>query len=61
MKYYAEACTKQGKVFDTFEADRKFEIRVWSVARHADLVNVYLNINDGTFTRLEVWTYDTNK
>lgn len=57
MKYYAEACTRSGKVFDTMEADHKFEIRVWSQARHADLVNVYLNNADGTLTLLEVWSY----
>ena len=61
MKYYAEACNKAGKVFDTTEADHTYEIKAWSEARHADRVNIYLQYADGTMTRFEVWSYDTDK
>ena len=58
MKYYAEACTRSGKVFDTGTFQKLFEIRVWARQRHAEKVNVYLNNADGSLTRYEVWEYD---
>ena len=58
MKYYAEACTRSGKVFDTGTFQKLFEIRVWARQRHAEKVNVYLNNADGSLTRYEVWKYD---
>ena len=58
MKYYAEACTRSGKVFDTGTFQKLFEIRVWARQRCAEIVNVYLNNADGTLTRYEVWEYD---
>ena len=58
MKYYAEACTRDGKVFDSGTFQKLFEIRVWANQRHAELVNVYLNNADGSLTRYEVWKYD---
>lgn len=58
MKYYAEACTKAGKVYDTGTFQKLFQIRVWARQRHAEMVNVYLNNADGTLTRYEVWKYD---
>ena len=58
MKYYAEACTRSGKVFDTGTFQKLFEIRVWARQRHAEKVNVYLNNADGSLTRYEAWEYD---
>ena len=59
MKYFAEACTRDGKVYDTGTFQKLFEIRVWARQRHAEKVNVYLNNADGSLTRYEVWTYDS--
>ena len=56
--FYAEAMNKKGKVFDTMETDKIFEIRLWASERHADIVNIYLNNRDGSFTRWMVLKYD---
>lgn len=59
--FYAEALNKKGKVFDTMETDKIFEIRLWAEVRHADSVNIYLNNRDGSFTRWMSWRIDDGK
>ena len=58
MKYFAEAFTKDGRMYEWGFFSKLFEIRVWANKIHANIVNVYLNNADGTVTRYEVWKYD---
>lgn len=54
-KYYAEARTKEGRVFSCGTFNRMFEIRCWASALHAHCIDIFLNNADGTLTRYETW------
>lgn len=54
-KYYAEARTKEGRVFSCGTFNQKFEIRCWASKIYAHSIDIFLNNADGTLTRLETW------
>ena len=58
-KYYAEARTKEGRVFSCGTFSKLFEIRCWASRLYAHSIDVYLNNADGTLTRYQTWTSGT--